>query len=117
MAASVNFFNSSTRSLNVQINNGGSFTIPAATPPSFTPGAPTANPSFSGRYPEPGSLGMGRNLVQLTPEGSTPLRASLELPDHVQWFSIQIYVFSQTDGSYSWVLLNNGQLVAQGTAQ
>lgn len=114
MAAQVNLFNSNTLTVNVIVNNGNSFTIPAASSPNYTPGVPTTNPTFTGGPATPGTIGVGTNYIQVTPSGAVqPFVANINLPN-ILWFSIQIYFFFQSNTSCSWLLLNNGQVAGQG---
>jgi hypothetical protein len=118
MAISVNMFNSNNLAVNVNVNNGSStFSIPAANTSTWQPGTPTTNPTFNQGPPTPGNFGIGANSVNLTPTGSTtPFIASMTFPAGVNWTSIQIYVFFQSYNSCAWIVLNNGQIVTQGTA-
>ena len=115
MAASVNFFNAGSLNLNVSVNNGSPFAVPGAGAPSWTPQTPSTNPAFTPGPPGPGSLGLGSNMISVTSQGSAPLMFQISLSPNVNWQSIQVYLF-QTYGQCSWVLLNGGQLIAQGTA-
>lgn len=118
MAMSVNLFNPNNLPISVNVNNGsGMFEIAAATGPNWTPQTPATNPTFNPGPPTPGNLGIGSNLVQITPLGSTsPFAAPINLSGAVNWSSIQIYLLFQTYSSCSWIVLNAGQQISQGTA-
>jgi hypothetical protein len=118
MAISVNLFNANNLPINVSVNNGsGTFQIAAAAGPNWTPQTPATNPTFNPGPPTPGNLGIGSNLVQITPQGSTsPFTVPINLPGAVNWSSIQIYIFFQTYSNCSWIVLNAGQQISQGTA-
>jgi len=117
MATTVNMFSANNLPINVNVNNAGStFQIAAAAPPNWTPGTPTTNPTFNPGPPTAGNLGIGVNYVQLTPQGSTsPFIAQMSIPASVNWSSIQIYIFFAGYMSCSWVVLNAGQIVSQGS--
>ena len=114
----VNMFNSNYLPVNVNVNNApATFAITAAAPPNWTPGVPATNPTCNPGPPTPGNFGIGMNNVVLTPQGSTsPFVAHISLDPAVQWMSIQIYIFFQSFNSCSFVVLNNGQMISQGTA-
>lgn len=117
MAVTVNMFNSNNLPINVNVNNAKStFQIDAASGPNWTPQTPATNPTFNPGPPTPGNLGIGTNNVLLTPQGSTSsFNAQVQIPAAVNWQSIQIYVFFQSYTSTSWIVLNSGQLISQGT--
>lgn len=117
MAVTVNMFNANNLPLNVNVNNAGStFQIAAAAGPNWTPQTPATNPTFNPGPPTPGNLGIGTNSLSLTPQGSTtPFIAQVNIPSAVNWSSIQIYLFFAGYTSCSWVVLNAGQLISQGS--
>ena len=117
MATTVNIFNANNLPINLNVNNASSTVqIAAAAGPNWTPAVPTTNPTFNPGPPTSGNLGIGVNNVQITPQGSTsPFVAPINLPGSVNWSSIQIYIFFQSYTSCSWIVLNAGQQIAQGT--
>jgi hypothetical protein len=118
MAVPVSVFNANTLPVNVIVNNGTQFTIGGAAGPSFTPVLPTSGgPTYDNNPPAPNKLGPGTNSFSATPQGSiVPVVFALPIPTNQQIISLQVYVFWQGSNSVSWVLLNNGQLIAQNTA-
>jgi len=116
VGVTVNMFNSNNLPINVNVNNGSStFQIDAATGPNWTPATPATNPTFNPGPATAGNLGIGPNNVLLTPKGSTStFNAVINLSGQVNWQSIQIYIFFQSYTSCSWIVLNSGQVVAQG---
>jgi hypothetical protein len=117
MAIPVNIFNANNQPININVNNGTSIIqVAAAAGPNWTPAVPTTNPTFNPGPATPGNLGIGANSVQITPQGSTStFVAPINLSGSVNWNSLQIYIFFQSFSSCSWITLNAGQQVGQGT--
>jgi len=118
MATPISIFNPNNLPIDIIVNNGSSqLQVLAAAGPNWTPPTPTTNPTFNYGPPAPGNLGIGSNLIQIMPQGSTsPFVIAINLPGTVNWSSIQIYIFFQTYSSCSWIVLNAGQQISQGTA-
>jgi hypothetical protein len=117
MAAPITLFNANNLSIDVIVNNGIPFKIAAAAGPNWTPQTPTTNPTLNYGPPVVGGLSIGLNLIQITPQGSTsPFILPINLPGTVNWSSVQIYIFFQTYSNCSWIVLNAGQQISQGTA-
>jgi hypothetical protein len=117
MAVAVNMFNANVLAINVNVNNAPTtFQIAAAAAPTWSPGVPATNPLFNPGPKTPGILGIGTNNVILTPVQATdPFIAKILLSSSVNWFSIQIYVFFQSYDTCSWLVLNAGWQVSQGS--
>jgi len=114
MAVGVNMFNAAMLAINVNVNNSPTtFQIPAAATPSWLPGVPATNPTFTPGPPAVGVLGIGTNSVVLTPvDWTSPFIANIVLSGSVVWSAIQIYVFFQSYDSCSWLVLNAGWQVS-----
>lgn len=114
--STVTFFNTNSLSIQVKVNNGPSFNVPAASLTDWAPQRPpSGGPSLS-YSPGPNQFAPGSNSVTITPAGSPrPLAVTMNLPDSVQWSSLQIYVFFN-HGAVSWIVLNNGQFVTGNSA-
>jgi hypothetical protein len=108
------FFNTNSLSIQVNVNNGPAFNVPAAAVPSWAPQSPPNGGPSLGNVPGPNVLSPGTNYVMITPAGSTmPLNVPMNLPNNVQWNSLQVYIFFNY-GAVSWIGLNNGQFVTGG---
>jgi hypothetical protein len=114
MPVSVTVLNPSFIALNVQVNNGPMFKIPAASPSNGVPQtSASGGPSWNGNYPGPNQLGPGQNvLVVTTMANPSPMMLHVSLPAHLQWTSLQLYIFIHSNQQTGWVALNNGTLVA-----
>jgi hypothetical protein len=113
MPVSVTIFNTSFVTLNMQANNGLMFSVPGASPVNGAPQSPaTGGPTWSGHFPGPNQLGPGQNRVMVTsPMSPSPVMLNVSLPAHMQWTSVQLYVFIHSNQQVGWVVLNNGTLV------
>lgn len=111
----VSVFNANTQSVQVVVNNGASFTIDGASGPNYTPQLPTkGGPSFTLGGPAQNTFGIGQNQVQITPTNSIISNSfTMTLPASINYVSLQLYIFFATVNSVSWVLLQNGQIIAQ----
>jgi hypothetical protein len=114
MASVVYIFNAASVAINVIVNNGTQFSVPAATASTWGPGVPTTNPTFSGSLPAQGQFGYGVNNCAITPAtGGGTVTASVNVPQSINPSdAIQLYLFYQNTTSVSWVLLDNGRAVA-----
>lgn len=105
-------FNAGILDLSVSVNNGPTFNVPSATPPSWAAGS--ASLTFQASAPTPGVLGPGVNYVSVTPSGGiSPVLITMNLPSAIPYGQVQLYLFQGTE-QFSWSLLNDGQLVASG---
>jgi len=97
MATPISIFNPNNLPIDIIVNNGSSqLQVLAAAGPNWTPPTPTTNPTFNYGPPAPGNLGIGSNLIQIMPQGSTsPFVIAINLPGTVNWSSIQIYISSR----------------------
>lgn len=110
---SITLFNTSTRSIQVSVNNGPQLSVAGASAPGWTPQVP-ASGGLGWSYATPGqnTLAPGANVLTITPAGSTqPSVATVALPRTLQWGSVQLYVFFNDYSDLSWVVLNNGQFI------
>lgn len=115
MAGVVNMFNASATRINVVVNNGGPFTIFAASPSlQWYPVSPAKQPAFTGNLPAPGQFGYGENECAISPAtgGSTnPLTITIPVTINPS-DSIQLYLFYEDDTHVTWVVLDNGRAVS-----
>jgi hypothetical protein len=114
MASLVYLFNAASVAINVIINNGTQFSVPAATATTWAPGAPTTNPTFTGNMPSQGQFGYGQNNCAITPStGGGTATAVVTIPTTINPAdALQLYLFYQDTTAVSWVLLDNGRAVA-----
>jgi hypothetical protein len=115
MASVVNMFNASATRINVVVNNGGQFTIFAASPSlNWFPVSPARQPAFTGNVPAPGAFGYGDNQCAITPaSGGSTNTSTITIPDTINPnASIQLYLFYEDDSHVSWVVLDNGRAVS-----
>jgi hypothetical protein len=111
------FFNTNTLSIQVSVNKGPNFNIPAVATHSWAPQSPPSGGPSLGYNPGPNQFAPGNNNVTITPAGNArPLAVTMNLPDSVQWISLQVYIFFNNSGTVSWIALNNGQFAARGDA-
>lgn len=119
MAVPVTIFNANQQSVQVQVNGGAQFTIAGTgSSQNWQPQQPNPNPlSFANGYPAPNVFGvLAPNQVILFAGGSPisqPL--SISIPQSQPINSLQLYLFFGSYTSLSWVLLNSGMPIAQGT--
>jgi hypothetical protein len=114
MAVSVNIFNPNQFTIRVSVNRGNEFDIPAAGPTqNWQPQQPSSNPLSFSYNPGPNTLGAGNNQVMVSSAVGEPRMLSVYIPQ-VQISSLQLYIFLGEQSS--WILLNNGQTIASGTA-
>jgi hypothetical protein len=118
MASVVYIFNAASVAINVIVNNGTQFSVPASTATTWAPGVPTTNPSFTGSLPAQGQFGYGVNNCAITPTtGGGTVPVSVNVPQAINPSdAIQLYLFYQDTTAVSWVLLDNGRAVAGNLA-
>lgn len=109
----VTIFNTSPSGLSVSVNNGAFFTIGGVSNSSWSPQTPSwGGPSWSNGPPGPNTLAPGPNALMITPAGSpTPFVTTVVLPKNLQWDSLQLFIFFDSYGNVSWMVLNGGQFV------
>ena len=115
MAEVVNMFNASATRINVVINNGGEFTISAASPSlKWYPVPPSKQPAFTGSLPAQGAFGYGANQCAITPaSGGSPNPVTITIPNTINPSdSIQLYLFYEDDTHVTWIVLDNGRAVS-----
>lgn len=119
MAVTVSVFNANTLGVVLQVNNGPQVQIEAAVGPTFAPASPTANgPTWDPAVPSGNVFAPGDNSLLITPNGVvTPYALTANLPSHVNWTSLQFYIFWNTSAEVSWMALNNGQPVSGAVSQ
>ena len=119
MAVPVTIFNANQASVGVQVNGAAQFTVAGTgSSQNWNPQQPNPNPlSYVNGYPAPNVFGvLAPNQVILFSGGapiSQPL--SISIPQSQPVNSLQLYFFFGTTTSVSWVLLNSGVPIAQGT--
>ena len=108
----VSAFNAGSVSLRVSVNNGNQVSI-AGTGPGQNWAPQTSNAlTFNEGYPGPGSLGFGRNTLQVSASDmSTEATFSLEISQSQRVDSLQLYIFLSNSSAVA-ILLNGGQLIA-----
>ncbi|MFZ0268619.1 hypothetical protein [Caulobacter sp.] len=109
----VTIFNANSLGATMSVNNGAQFTMPAASPMNWSPSTPAVGgPSWSYAGAAPNVLAPGINTLTITPAGSLqPFVTAMTLSPNVQWNSLQLYIFFNSYGEASWIVLNAGQFV------
>jgi hypothetical protein len=123
----VTIFNTSSNMLSVSVNQGDWFTIsdagenPNLPPqkPNWKPQQPDPNPlSFSTGSPEANTFGLGApNQVEVNNDYGINFSFQISLPQSGPIPSLQLYLFCAWDvgETVSWVMLNNGLVIASGS--
>jgi hypothetical protein len=109
----VTIFNANPLNIQVSVNNGPQFSVSGASSPNWPPQTPTSGgPTWSYNGPAQNVLAPGVNALMITPSGSIqPANVTVTLPGTLQWNSVQLYIFFNSYGDVSWIVLNDGQFV------
>lgn len=122
MTSKVYIFNAAPSDCYMTVNVGPKrFTVPKCDPTTWAPGAPAAAdmPDFThSAAGAPGEFKVGTNSVDITPVGSSStFKTTITVPNTVRPLStLQVYVFWETTGSVSWVLLADGEPIGGSLA-
>jgi hypothetical protein len=117
MGVPVTLFNTSSLTVQVSVNNGATFAIPAASAQDGSPAsAPSGGPSFAYGNPAPNVLAPGSNRITLSVQGGSPQQLQVMLSGGAQWNALQLYFFFNYGGA-GYVALNAGQFVAGSLPQ
>jgi hypothetical protein len=108
----VTIFNANPLAVQMTVNNGPQFAIAGATA-AWVPQSPTTGaPTWSNVAPGQNVFSPGPNSVNITPTGALkPYVTTVNLPDDIQWDSLQLYIYFNGYKEVSWVVLNGGQFV------
>ncbi len=111
---SVTIFNANTLPVQVSVNNGASFTIAGASAATnWVPQTPSSgSPTWSNNQPGQNVIAPGTNYLNITPQGTLqPYTTTMILPGTIQWNSLQLYIYFNSNTEVSWIVLNEGQYV------
>ena len=115
----VTLFNAQSEQLQVSINGGQQIIIPGTGPSlNWNPQQPSANfPSFAYGTPQPNVFGTdGPNQVQVSIQGSNnSYQFSFNIPPSPPVSSLQLYFFWGSNSTVTWIMLNSGIPIAQGS--
>ena len=112
-APTVTIFNANPLGVQMAVNNGPQFSVSGTFAPNWSPQTPTSGgPTWSNNVPTPNVLAPGFNTLTVTPSSAVqPANLTVVLPGTLQWNSVQLYIFFNSYGDMSWVVLNDGQFV------
>lgn len=106
-------FNASKADINVSLNNGDYFTVPAAIQPTWQASQPTNPPAFINNVTAgPGELKLGSNILTTYSSTSGPSQAgtcTITIPVNIPINSVQLYLFWKDASSVVAVVLQEGQ--------
>ena len=115
----VTLFNAQSEQLQVSINSGPQIVIPGTGPSlNWNPQQPSANfPSFAYGPPKANIFGTdGSNQIQVSIQGSTnSYQYWVSIPPNLPVSSLQLYFFWGSSSTVTWILLNSGIPIAQGS--